>query len=125
MEDRYHGTMTLEFHGCLRWPGGCKSSGAASQTIVTKPLAMDLAKLPGEEGIGIALDAIGSNNFAEFTCGGIVPVQWSGSLIGKITDPGYGETTHELSLDFEGSEGSYQKPDQTYHGREGRLVSHV
>lgn len=122
--DETSGTVTLTFKGCVAPVGGswvnCQSSGQPKETVVTEPLSMSLAELPGEEA-GVVLDPNDSENvFAEFACWGL-PVKWTGAVIGELTDPdiGGGPST-TLSIDFDAS-GSEQEFTQTYHGWNAQL----
>ena len=132
LEHQTAGTVSLALHGCHVLTAGpdapCTSPGAESGTVETQPLAMDLAELPKEEEElnppGIVLDPVGvDDQFAEFTCTSGVNIEWTGGLIGEITDPYYWQASRTISVDFVAGE-SGQQYTETADGREAFLVSH-
>ncbi len=100
MDGSAAGVATLEFHGCTPSFGSfnCTSAGAATGTIVTEPLAVELTSISGGEA-GVMFSPISANStFAAFHCGGVVPVVWSGKAIGEITKPGFNQYSSQMSV---------------------------
>jgi hypothetical protein len=123
IDSQVGGTATLTFHECKLSNVSCHSAGAESGTVVTEPLAVNLAQLP-DGNIGIVLDPIGTDTFAEMTCSVGTTWKWSGGLIGRVTAPTYEEVSETMAVEFQAAQNE-QQYTETAHGREAHLLSHL
>ncbi len=121
MEGPAVGLATLQFHNCTPSFGSfnCTSEGAETGTIVTKPLAVELAPISGGEA-GIMFTPVSANSiFAAFNCS-VVSVDLSGSVIGEITEPGFNQYSSKMSVSFPN-----ESIVETDHGQKAQLTMSV
>lgn len=82
---------TVKFTGCTATGPfgiklGCKTSGAATEEIVTNALKGTLFYIKsGSSEAGVDLEPESGTEFAKFVCGGIQEISVTGSVVGKLT----------------------------------------